>query len=111
MRKTLEEIGYLVPNDIGLASLSVLDGNADAGIYQNSEEIGSAAAETLILMINRNHIGIPKIFREILIEGKWTDGMTLPCRKNVEPMAARAVAAKEDRPIPARARGLGENGS
>ena len=36
----LSEIGWKVPKDVGLAALSVLDGKADAGINQNSYEIG-----------------------------------------------------------------------
>ena len=39
-RETLDKLGYRVPEDIGLAATSILDGNADAGIDQNSEEIG-----------------------------------------------------------------------
>jgi LacI family transcriptional regulator len=80
MREMLKLAGYRVPDDIGLAVFSVLDGNADSGIYQNPEEIGKAAVEMLISLINHNHTGIPKICRELLIEGEWVDGTTLPPR-------------------------------
>jgi LacI family transcriptional regulator len=80
MREMLLEAGLKVPEDIGLAVFSVLDGNADAGIYQNPEEIGKAAAEMLISLINHNHTGVPRICRELLIEGDWVDGTTLPIR-------------------------------
>lgn len=90
MRNALEKIGYRVPKDIGLASLSVLDGNADSGIYQNSEEVGRTAAENLISMINRNQYGIPKFVRETLIDGKWVDGTTLPPRRTSKPKAMNA---------------------
>jgi hypothetical protein len=60
----------------------VLDGNADAGIYQNPEYIGKAAVEMLISLINHHYTGIPEICRELLIEGKWVDGSSLPpCSK------------------------------
>jgi LacI family transcriptional regulator len=80
-RSLLDQLGYRVPDDIGLASTSILDGNADAGIDQNSEEIGKAAMETLISLLNHNQYGIPKIIREVLITGKWVDGSTLPPRQ------------------------------
>jgi DNA-binding LacI/PurR family transcriptional regulator len=78
LRRLLAELGWKVPRDVGLATLSVLDGNADAGINQNSFEIGRAAVQMLISLINYNESGIPKICRELLVEGFWVDGSTLP---------------------------------
>ncbi|HAO77501.1 MAG TPA: hypothetical protein DCQ92_00730 [Verrucomicrobia subdivision 3 bacterium] len=69
-----------MPEDIGLAALSILDGNADAGIDQNSDEIGKVAIQLLISLINHNECGIPKICREVLIEGQWVNGTTLPSK-------------------------------
>ncbi|HEY1661656.1 MAG TPA: LacI family DNA-binding transcriptional regulator [Verrucomicrobiae bacterium] len=80
LRDLLEKIGCRVPKDIGLAALSVLDGNADAGINQNSEEIGKVAVQLLISLINHHECGIPKICREVLVEGQWVDGSTLPLK-------------------------------
>jgi DNA-binding LacI/PurR family transcriptional regulator len=74
----LAKAGYKVPRDIGLAATSVLDGNASAGIDQNSSEIGRAAVQMLISLINHNERGIPKICRELLVEGNWVNGDTLP---------------------------------
>jgi LacI family transcriptional regulator len=82
VREMLETGGYHVPDDMGLAVFSVLDGNADAGIYQNPEYIGKAAVEMLISLINHHYTGIPEICRELLIKGKWVDGSSLPpCSK------------------------------
>jgi LacI family transcriptional regulator len=78
MRGTLEKIGYEVPADMGLAAFSVLDGCADAGVYQNSREIGKAAVQMLISLINHNERGVPEVCRELLIEGRWVNGSTLP---------------------------------
>ncbi|HEU6448043.1 MAG TPA: LacI family DNA-binding transcriptional regulator [Verrucomicrobiae bacterium] len=78
LRDLLLKVGYKVPKNIGLAALSVLDGNADAGIDQNSEEIGRVAIQLLISLINHNEGGIPKICREVLVEGNWVNGSTLP---------------------------------
>lgn len=74
----LAQLGRKVPGDLGLATLSVLDGNADAGIDQNSEEIGRAAVQLVISLINHNEFGIPEICRELLVEGRWVSGTTLP---------------------------------
>jgi DNA-binding LacI/PurR family transcriptional regulator len=79
-RTMLDRLGYRVPEDIGLAATSVLDGNADAGIDQNSEEIGRAAFETLLSLLNHNQYGIPDIIREVVITGSWVDGSSLPPR-------------------------------
>jgi DNA-binding LacI/PurR family transcriptional regulator len=78
LRRVLASCGYQVPKDIGLAATSVLDGGAGAGIDQNSKEIGKAAVQLLISLINHNERGIPDVCRELLIEGRWVDGNTLP---------------------------------
>lgn len=78
--KLLADAGYRVPDDVGLAVLSVLDGNADAGIYQNPEEIGRVAILMAVSLINDGARGVPPIFRQILIAGDWVDGQSLPAR-------------------------------
>jgi LacI family transcriptional regulator len=80
LSRLLKTISICVPRDVGLAALSILDGNADAGINQNPVEIGRGAAETLVSLINHNHRGIPKFQRHILVEGVWTNGSTMPPR-------------------------------
>ncbi len=81
LRGQIEQVGYRVPEDIGLATTTLLDGgDIDAGIDQNSEEIGQAAAQLLISLTHRNELGLPAIVREVLIEGKWVDGTSLPRR-------------------------------
>ena len=72
--------GYRVPEDVGLAVLSILDGNADAGINQNPEEIGRVAVLLAVSLINDGARGVPPIFRQILIAGEWVDGKSLPAR-------------------------------
>jgi len=81
LHQLLGSCGYRVPEDVGLATTSVLDGGVSAGIDQNSEEIGKAAAQMLISQIDYNQRGIPQVCRELLIEGRWVDGDTLPERK------------------------------
>jgi LacI family transcriptional regulator len=76
----LEIAGLRVGVDIAVAANSVLDGGISAGIYQNSKEIGSVAALSLIAQIQDHQYGIPELYRETLIGGKWVDGDTLKIR-------------------------------
>jgi LacI family transcriptional regulator len=74
----LKTLGHRIPGDIGLATTSVWDGNADAGLNQNSEEIGKVAAKHLISLLNFNDCGIPAIYHETLVPASWQNGSTLP---------------------------------
>ncbi|XHR27579.1 MAG: LacI family DNA-binding transcriptional regulator [Chthoniobacteraceae bacterium] len=76
----LQKLGYQIPGELGLATLSVLDGNLDAGIDQNPVEIGRVAFLMAFTLINDNARGIPPIFRQTLVSGKWVDGKSLPDR-------------------------------
>jgi LacI family transcriptional regulator len=81
---TMETLGFLevsgvrVPQDIGLAVTSVLDGGADSGLDQHGEEIGRTAFLMLNSQINEGARGIPKVLRQLLVEGDWVDGASLP---------------------------------
>jgi LacI family transcriptional regulator len=77
----LTALGLQVPRDIAAAALSVLDGNFDAGVDQNSLETGRVAVRTLASLVQQNERGIPQYCRRILVEGKWVDGGSLPARK------------------------------
>jgi LacI family transcriptional regulator len=81
----LAKIGVRIPRDLAVAALSVLDGNCDAGVDQNSYEVGLVAMRTLAGLINQNERGVPQYCRRILVEGRWVDGSSLPLRKKVQP--------------------------
>jgi len=83
LREYLQERGYKVPDDIGVAAISLLDGNFDSGVDQNSYEIGRVAMSTLAGLIHQNERGIPEHSRRVLVEGRWVDGKSLPPRKNI----------------------------
>lgn len=74
--------GYRVPEDIGLATTTLLDTPIDAGIDQNPKEIGRTAMLAVISLINDNDCGIPQICRDLLVEGRWVNGKTLPQKAN-----------------------------
>lgn len=76
----LEKAGYRVPEDIGLAATNVRDMPVDAGIDQNTEEIGRVSTLAVISLIHDSDFGKPKLAREILVPGEWVDGKSLPVR-------------------------------
>ena len=77
----LQAEGMKVPEDVGIAVTTVLDAKVDAGIDQHPEEIGRVGFLMLNSLINDGARGIPRIFRQILVEGSWVDGKCLPPRK------------------------------
>jgi len=77
----LGKAGYRVPEDIGLAATNVRDTpGVDAGIDQNTEEIGRVATLVVLSLIRDSDLGDVEIIREILVRGKWVDGKSLPFR-------------------------------
>ena len=81
IRPMVERAGYRIPEDIGWAGTSVSAGETHAGIYQNPREVGRVSVNLVTNLIRDNDRGIPAIFRQVLIEGRWVDGTTLPRRK------------------------------
>jgi LacI family transcriptional regulator len=73
--------GLRAPEDIGLACTNVMDIPIDAGIQQNPAEIGRVALLMLHSLITDNACGIPAIGRQLLVEGAWADGASLPDRR------------------------------
>jgi LacI family transcriptional regulator len=74
----LAECGLRVPDDIGVAHLSLDDDCTDwAGIWQHKRRIGAQAVESLVSMIHNNRTGLPDIAYETLIPGEWRHGKTL----------------------------------
>lgn len=76
----LRRLGVRVPRDLALASTTIIDCPIPAGIHQNPEEIGRAAALTLDSLLSDNDNGLPAVGRHLLIEGTWVDGPTAPGR-------------------------------
>ncbi|MEO7934380.1 MAG: LacI family DNA-binding transcriptional regulator [Chthoniobacterales bacterium] len=74
----LKKAGYRVPEDIGLATVTVHDCPIDAGIDQNAREIGRVAVLVALSLIHDNAHGEALISRQILIKGRWVDGKCLP---------------------------------
>lgn len=92
IRATLGKIRYPAPKKLGLAVTSVQDCDADSGIDQSALEIGRTACETLISLLMHGHRGLPTHQREILVEGRWMDGSTLPVRKQADSVKSKRSA-------------------
>jgi DNA-binding LacI/PurR family transcriptional regulator len=73
----IRELGYRIPEDIAVAGSSC-DIPVDAGINQNSENIGRIAVEMLVAQIKMNVCGEPASPCRILVESCWQDGKSLP---------------------------------
>jgi len=87
LRETLSKMGVAVPDDVGLAFLSVPDrSGAFAGIDENARAVGAGAMAMVADMITRGEKGIPVAPHRLLFEGAWIDGRT------VRPGAATANA-------------------
>lgn len=80
LRSLIFGLGLRVPDDLAVATMSVLDGNFDTGSDQNSHEIGRVAVSTLASLILENERGLPRYQRRILVEGRWVEGSSMPRR-------------------------------
>jgi hypothetical protein len=80
----LTKVGVRVPRDLAVAALGV-DGNFDAGVGQNSIEVGRVASRTLAGLVHQNEHGIPLYCRRVLVEAGGIDGSSLPFRNKSTP--------------------------
>jgi LacI family transcriptional regulator len=78
IQNLLQKAGLRVPDDIAVAATALVDTGVDSGIDQHPEEIGRVGMLLLNSIINDMAIGIPPIFRQILVEGSWVGGTSLP---------------------------------
>lgn len=78
---TLEEAGFTVGRDIGFAMLNWHAGDRRfAGIDQHMPELGAAAIDVLVQVMQANEFGIPALPRIVELDGSWVDGPSLPQR-------------------------------
>ncbi len=73
----LTDEGYNVPGDVAVVSATLQEGEPYySGIIEPSREIGRAAADFVVRMLQHGEYGIPAIPQRVLLEGKWTSGKT-----------------------------------
>lgn len=73
----LEKLGCSVPRDAAFVHLwnPEKDGKF-AGLYHNPPEIGAAAVDYLVSLIQRNERGVPKAAHTLQLEASWIEGVT-----------------------------------
>lgn len=76
-KQWIEDLGFQIPQDIGLACLSCSVGSGLAGVNQNSEIVGATAIELIASQIARNEFGPPLYPKVTLIPGQWQNGSTV----------------------------------
>lgn len=88
IQRWLGELGLSTPRDIGLANVDLLPSmKGITGINQNSPQVGAAAVELLISLINSNLRGIPAIPQILMVQGDFVQGRTTAPRKRVSARA------------------------
>jgi LacI family transcriptional regulator len=76
----MQEMGLSI-KDMGLVSLTRPAGSHFSGIDANNGLVGEIASNVVINNLRDNERGLPVCPRQILVEGFWVDGETLPLRK------------------------------
>ncbi len=83
IRDWIVELGYRVPEQIGIALISRWGTNdAIAGIDERPELFGEAAANFAVSLIQHNERGLPASPRYVLVQGRWVE------RPSVRPLPA-----------------------
>lgn len=78
MVRWTRNVGYRVPEDIGIVHLSVDDDVLDwAGIYSNRKTQGRTAIELVVSLIQNRQFGIPAVPTHTYIRGVWRMGHTV----------------------------------
>jgi len=101
----LARMGRRVPRDVGLIDLAGDHPELHcAGVYYDPAKLGALAVEMLIGLTHRNETGVPDDQHEILLNGEWRDGRTLPPR---ERSASRRISVNDERKLRLGASPLG----
>jgi DNA-binding LacI/PurR family transcriptional regulator len=82
----LRDAGVPVPSDRGVGvTFAHLDLDPSwkgiAGVDQCNDEVGAAAMDLLISLLNGNRFGLPAHPRTVKLQGTWIDGATAPPRR------------------------------
>jgi len=76
----LEGLGVEVPRDLGLVDLEGQPSLDCAGVRYDPATTGGLAVEMLLGLMHRNDTGVPGDQHEVLLNGEWHEGSTLPRR-------------------------------
>lgn len=77
----LRGAGYTVGQDIGYVLLDCAGETGEfAGIDQRMSDLGGAAVDLLVQVMQGNEFGVPRLPRVVELDSRWIDGPTLPAR-------------------------------
>lgn len=74
VEKVLGLNAWAAPQDIGLIDLHLLEDSRLSGIWQSPFEVGQAAVDLLVTLIQNAQMGLTKIPKTILVDGEWYEG-------------------------------------
>jgi LacI family transcriptional regulator len=74
----LPKAGFSIPGDLAVATLSASAGNDAAGIDPEFADIGRAAVHMLDELLQETSSRAAPRFRQVAVEGTWTDGDSAP---------------------------------
>ena len=78
VRQKLGEIGYRVPEQIGIIDLDVEEEGELAGLLQSRNAIGRTAIDEIHAMLLTNSIGLPEYPLTVKIAFHWVNGPSFP---------------------------------
>ncbi len=78
IRSLLDRADFHPPRRVPAAATTLIDTGLDTGVDQHPEEIGRVGMLLLNSIINDGATGVPTIFRQVLVEGHWIQGASLP---------------------------------
>lgn len=74
----LQSMGMHVPEEVGYASLDLLNKDDPwSGIDQQAMEVGAAAIDLVITQLQNNEFGLPQYPKTVSLDGLWREGNTL----------------------------------
>lgn len=74
----LQSMGLRVPEDVGYASLDLINKDDPwSGIDQQAVEVGAAALDLVVTQLQNNEFGLPKYPKTVYMDGLWREGGTL----------------------------------
>jgi LacI family transcriptional regulator len=88
----MQAIGLSPLRDMALVCLNRPAGSHFSGVDEDNVFVGETACDIVVDHITRNTRGVPERPRLILVDGKWTEGETLPSRKPISTPKKRSPA-------------------
>jgi len=74
----LRQMGLRVPEDVGFASLDLVNkDDPESGIDQQATEVGASAVDQVVSQLQNNEFGLPKYPKTVYLDGIWREGNSL----------------------------------